>query len=79
MLENTNLVERRTELISQAKSRKLSVVEVEELKILLEREASHSFATGEIGWLAFVILEAIIKNLPYGDLWKVKNSYSTSP
>lgn len=59
------MLERRLELISQAKTRKLSVTEAEELKTILEKEARHSFTTGEIGVLAFVILLAIIRNLPY--------------
>jgi len=62
MIENT-LVERRLELVSQAKSRKLSMTEAQELKTILEKEAGHSFAIGEIGVLAFLLLVAIIDKL----------------
>ena len=65
MLETAALTERRSELISQAKTRKLSVAEIEELKTVLIKEARHDFATGEIGFLAFFLLGLLIKNLPW--------------
>ena len=57
-------IERRAELISQAKTRKLSVAEVDELKSILEKELRHDVAAGKIGALAFIILLAFFRNLP---------------
>ncbi len=58
-------IERRAELISQAKVGKLSVAEIEELKSLLENELRHDLAAGKIGLFAFIILLAFIRNLPH--------------
>ena len=58
-------IERRAELISQAKARKLSVAELDELKSLLEKELRHDWASGKIGVLAFIALLAVIRNLPF--------------
>ncbi len=65
MIKNTALVERRVVLISQAKTGKLSVAEVDELKSILEEELRHDLAAGKIGVLAFIILLAFIRNLPH--------------
>ncbi len=58
-------IERRAELMSQAKTGKLSVAEVDELKSILEKELRHDIATGKIGVLAFIILLAFIRNLEW--------------
>ena len=58
------VIERRAELLSQAKTGKLSAAEVDELKSLLEKELRHDLAAGKIGVLAFIILLAFIRNLP---------------
>lgn len=58
----TAMIERRSELITQVKVRKLSVAEAEELKTILEKELWHSFATGEIGVLALAVLLTFIKS-----------------
>lgn len=65
MLETEALAERRSELMSQAETRKLSVAEVEELKTVLIKEAQHDFATSKIGFLTFFLLGLLIKNLPW--------------
>lgn len=62
MIDNT-LVERRSELVSQAKTRKLSMTEAQELKTILKKELRHDFAAGKIGVLAFLILVTIIDKL----------------
>lgn len=58
-------IERRAELISQAKTQKLSVAEVDELKSILEKELRHDVAAGKIGALAFIILLTFIRNLQW--------------
>ncbi|GAJ05186.1 unnamed protein product [marine sediment metagenome] len=63
MLETS--IERRAELVSQAKTGKLSVAEVDELKSLLEKELRHDIAAGKIGVLAFIMLLALIRNLEW--------------
>ncbi|MBA7568357.1 hypothetical protein ES708_10078 [subsurface metagenome] len=55
---------RRSELISQSKTRNLSRDEVEELEAILTREARNSYASGEIGFIAFVCIHQIIRSLP---------------
>jgi len=57
------LVERRLKLISLGKTRKLSVAESNELKTILLEELRHDFDAGKIGFIAFLILVAIIENL----------------
>ena len=55
---------RRSELISQSQSRNLSRDEVEELEAILTREARYSYASGEIGLTAFVLIHVFIRSLP---------------
>ena len=55
---------RRSELISQSKTRNLSSNEVEELEAILTREARYSYASGKIGFIAFVCIQQIIRSLP---------------
>jgi len=55
---------RRSELISESKTRNLSRAEVEELQAILTKEARCSYASGEIGFLAFVCIHTIIRKLP---------------
>lgn len=55
---------RRSELISESKTRNLSRDEVEELQAILTREARYSYTSGEIGFLAFVCIHTIIRSLP---------------
>jgi len=63
MIENA-LIKRRLELLSQGKSRKLSMAEAQELKTILQKELRQDFAVGKFGVLAFLILEVIIDKLP---------------
>ena len=58
-------VERRNQLIGLSKTRSLSKAEVKELQAIWEKEARHSFATGEIGPLAFVLIQYFLSRLPY--------------
>ena len=55
---------RRSELISESKTRNLSRDEVEELQAILTREARYSYTSGEIGFLAFGCIHTIIRSLP---------------
>lgn len=55
---------RRSELISESKTRNLSRAEVGELQSILTKEARYSYASGEIGFLAFVFIHTIIGSLP---------------
>lgn len=64
MLETTAMIERRLELLSQAKTRKLSVAESDELKAILQEELRQDFAAGKFGVLAFTMLSIVINNLP---------------
>ena len=60
----TAMIERRSEMISKAKTRKLSAAEIDDLKTILQKELQHDFAAGKIGGLAFIILLHFIRNLP---------------
>ena len=60
----TAMIERRSELISKAKTRKLSAAEIDELKTIWQKELRHDFAAGKIGGLAFIILWLFIRELP---------------
>ena len=57
-------IKRRSELISESKTRDLSRDEVEELQAILTKEARYSYAIGEIGFIAFVCIHSIIRSLP---------------
>ena len=57
-------IKRRSELISETKTRNLSGDEVEELQAIMTKEAQYSYATGEIGFVAFVCIQSIIRGLP---------------
>jgi len=57
-------VERRNQLIGLSKIRSLSRAEVKELQAIWEKEAWYSYASGEVGFLAFVAIQAIVSHLP---------------
>ena len=61
---NEEETKRRSELISQSKTRNLRRDEVEELEAILTKEARYSYASGEIGFIAFVCIHGIIRSLP---------------
>ena len=58
-------IERRQELISQSKVRRLTVDEVDELQAILWKELRHDYDLGKIGLLAYEALHAIISYLGY--------------
>lgn len=58
-------MERRAELLSQAKTGKISAAEIDELKSLLEKELCRDLDAGKIGALAFIILLTFIRNLEW--------------
>ena len=58
-------VERRQELISQSKVRRLTVDEVDELQAILYKELRHDYHLGKIGLLAYLALHSIISYMGY--------------
>jgi len=58
-------IERRQELISQSKVRRLTVDEVDELQAILYEELRHDYRLGKIGLLAYLALHAIISYWGY--------------
>ena len=58
-------IERRQELVSQHKVRRLTVDEVDELQAILWKELRHDYDRGEIELLAYLALHAIISYLGY--------------
>lgn len=57
-------VERRKQLIGLSKTRSLSRTEAKELQAIWGKEAWYSYASGEVGFLAFVVIQAIVSHLP---------------
>lgn len=58
-------IERRQELVSQSKVRRLTVDEVDELQAILYEELRHDYHLGKIGLLAYLALHAIISYFGY--------------
>ena len=58
-------IERRQELVSQSKMRRLTVDEVDELQAILYKELRHDYHLGKIGLPAYLALHAIISYFGY--------------
>lgn len=58
-------IERRQELISQSKVRRLTLDEVDELQAILYEELHHDYHLGKIGLLAYLALHAVISYMGY--------------
>jgi len=58
-------IERRQELVSQHKVRRLTVDEVDELQAILWKELRHDYHAEKIGLLAYLALHAIISYMGY--------------
>lgn len=58
-------IKRRQELVSQAKTRRLTIPEVDELQAILWKELRHDYDLGKIGLSTYLALHAIISYWGY--------------